>query len=290
MQDIAITEIDSYLVDVSEEISPNNLREFIFFQLSQKSIQTTTSSRVFFSYLKECKKYFIAHFNVFTSNVYLEPFILKAYYLNQAGQTNQTDLFICDKYFALFQNQELIYFKSTLHKVSILQIKTYVQKSLCLNITNCIELNHKDILNLKLQFLKHHNTFSKPHFLKNSHFKELKRFALYSACCIFFMISLFLYEAIQKQNSANIKPNIVPVYPVVQSQTLKLAFVIESINSLKLSLVMLQLHDKRLTLVLKHNKKSQLIEFLTKYQCEVKTLQYNSKENLYELDASFELS
>lgn len=122
MQSISLSEIDSYLVDVSEEISAKHLQEFLFYQLSQKAITLDVSSKVFYVYLQESQKYFIAHFKTSEETYVIDPYILKAYYLNQKTSNTQVDLFICKDYFALYKNQKLLFFKSTLQKVSNLEV------------------------------------------------------------------------------------------------------------------------------------------------------------------------
>lgn len=151
-------------------------------------------------------------------------------------------------------------------------------------------LEEKQLEFLKNTFEEQYKNIEKLHILKNNGFKQIKQFALFLTLCGFVLALGFAYEAFYEKKVAQLKPEKISVFPVMKSQTIKLVLVIESINSLKLQLDSLQLNDKTLSLSLKHSNKNNLIEFLTQYQCEVKTLQYNKKENLYELSATFQLS
>lgn len=82
MNKISFDAITTYLVDVTEPISSKNLTEFIFYHLQENEVDLQSNSTVFYTYLDKSNKYFIAHFNKSINDEYIEPQILKAYYLS----------------------------------------------------------------------------------------------------------------------------------------------------------------------------------------------------------------
>jgi hypothetical protein len=101
-------------------------------------------------------------------------------------------------------------------------------------------------------------------------------------------LSAFYYEYYQHNNRV-VKDTRVVIYPSKELTTHKLVLVFKTINELNLKLITMDLNNESLTLLVQHTHKGELIDFLTRYACEVKTLQYNEKENLYELSATFKL-
>lgn len=288
MNSISVDKIDSFLIDVSEAILLKNLHDFIFFQLNQKGILTKANSIVFYSYLKECKKYFIAHFEAFNDTYYIEPQILKAYYLLEKSHKSQTDLFILDNYFAIYKNEELIFLKPTKQKVSNNEIRNFIEKSLQLQIDECIEIEPTQIEVLKKKFENNFSSLKHLNSLKNNHYKELKYFI--GVCFLSFLLisTAYLYKTFY-QNKSTIEQEKKIYYPKKELVSLKLLPLLENINYFTLTLISMQLNNESINLTLKHKNKNKLIEFLTHNQGQIKTLNYNSQENIYELEASFKL-
>lgn len=288
MNCIPFKAIDTFLIEVSEPISSTLLHEFIFFKLDENAINIEASSRVFVSYLRECQKYFIAHFHATHDDFYIEPQTLKAYFTALNDDKKQTFLFILEHYFALYSNEELLFFKEIKQKVSCLEITNFIEKTLHITIDNSIELSKNDLVLLQEKFKNNFENLKKLRLLKNNQYKEIKKFVAVLILALLFVLGAFLYEH-QTNSSLKMKPKEVILYPKKELLSYKLALVIEQINTYALTLVSMDLNNEWLVLSLQHSDKMKLIEFLTVYKCEVKTLQYNEKENLYELSATFKL-
>lgn len=285
MHSIAFKTIDTFLVEVNEPIVGAHLNEFIFFKLDENSVTADASSRVFVSYLHQCKRYFIAHFKA-NNNAFIEPQILKAYFNHSFEIKNQTTLFIIDNYFALYFNNELLFFKEIKQKVTRLDITNFIEKTLQFTIDNCIELTNAEYILLENEFKNNFEHLKKLPLLKNNQYKEIKKFFTVVSFALALIVMAFLYEN-NGESSLKTEPNEVITYPKKELLTYKLALVIEQINQYDLTLVSLDLNSDWLVLSLQHEDKTKLIEFLTVYKCDVKTLQYNEKERVYELGATF---
>ncbi|MFA7083737.1 MAG: hypothetical protein WC141_04285 [Arcobacteraceae bacterium] len=289
MNSIDIKQIGSWLIDVSEPIAPKHFHEFAFFQLEEKGIVKNAQSVLFYSYIKECQKYFLAHFYACSETSFIEPQILKAYFLKQIYLNKQTIVFILNDYFAIYENEELLFFKPTKQKVTTEQIGNFVEKSLQLKIDLCIEIDEKEKLELKEEFIKNCLTLKKPIFLKNNHYKELKRFAYFSLLATFFVTIIVVYETMY-ENKKNYKQKVTYYSPKKELISAKIVLFLQNINSFNLEMQTMTISNESVHFFLRHPKKTQLIEFLTLYKGEVKTLNYNEQEKMYELNALFKLS
>ncbi|MFA7092486.1 MAG: hypothetical protein WC149_11625 [Arcobacteraceae bacterium] len=288
MNCIPFKAIDTFLVEVSEPILSTSLHEFIFFKLDENAINIEASSRVFVSYLPECQKYFIAHFHATHDDFYIEPQTLKAYFTPTIDGKNRTFLFILEHFFALYSNEELLFFKEIKQKVSCLEITNFIEKTLHITIDNCIELSKHELILLQEEFKNNFENLKKLRLLKNNQYKEIKKFVGVMFCAFLLILGAFLYEQ-RYVVSLKTEPKEVITYPKKELLSYKLALVMAQINRHTLTLISMDLNNEWLVLSLQHSDKMKLIEFLTVYKCEVKTLQYNEKENLYELSATFKL-
>jgi hypothetical protein len=286
MNCISFKTIDTFLVEVKEPIAGSSLSEFIFFKLEENSVKTDASSRVFVSYLDTSKKYFIAHFQIINHNSFIEPQILKAYFMNSLDVKNQITLFIIENYFSLYFNDELLFFKEIKQKVTRLEITNFIEKTLQFSIDNCIELTNEQYILIENEFRNNFENLKKLRLLKNNQYKEIKKFFLVVSFSLLLIFGAYLYED-SDVSSLKIEPKEVITYPKKELVSYKLALLIEQINKYNLTLVSLNLNNDWLVLSLQHQDKMKLIEFLTVYKCEVKTLQYNEKESMYELGATF---
>lgn len=285
---ILLHEIDSFFIEVSEAISSKHLHDFLHSNLMLKGISLDASSAIFYSYLASCQQYFIAHFPLENEPCFIEPQLLKFYYFEQTKVENQIDLFILENCFVVYENQELLLFKLIQQKVSAEQIQHFIQKSLHLSVDNCIEVHPQQVKIFQQQFEANLDYIKPLSYLKNNHYKELKRFLAVCFACLLTVILALGYEIFFDKKT---KQPIVQksVYPQKALKSVKIADVIERINYYKLQVTTIDFHNELLFLTLKHTQKSHLIEFLTHYQAEVKRLKYNTQERVYELSASFSL-
>lgn len=284
---ILLHEIDSFFIEVSEAISPKYLHDFIHSNLTLKGVTLDASSVIFYSYLSMCKQYFVAHFRVKNKPFFLEPQLLKSYYFEKTKVQNQIDLFILENCFVVYENQELLLFKPTKQKVTVEQINHFIQKSLHLCVDNCIEINHQQANVFQKDFEANFDAIEPLSYLKNNHYKELKRFV---GVCLICLLAIFLaltydifYDNTNQHNTQKI------IYPQKEVKSIKIADVIKRMNHYELRLLSMDYHNELLFLTLQHTNKSHLIEFLTYYQAEVNTLKYKTQERVYELSASFKL-
>lgn len=286
---IDVNQTNSWLIDVSEKISPKNLHEFIFFQLEEKGIEKDSKSVLFYFYLKECQKYFLAHFHSFNELFYIEPQILKAYFQENSLYKKQTIVFILNDYFAIYKNNELIFFKPTKQKVSLEQIGNFVEKSLEQKVDAYIEVDEKEKIELNKAFIENYHMFKKLTVLKNNQFKELKNFATVCLVSISILIAAFFYQHI-KENEKTVEQKFSVYSPKKELISEKILFFIKNINSFELEMQTMKVINKKVYFLLRHSSKAKLIEFLTLHKGEIKTLNYNTQEKIYELNVSFKLS
>lgn len=185
-------------------------------------------------------------------------------------------------------NKELFFFKEIKQKVSALEITNFIEKTLCIKIEKCIEVTKEDEYNLQLIFEKEFESLKALSVLKNNFYKYVKTFLSVVCVTLLCVGGAFYYEYYQNSNDTMKQKEII-VYPSKELITEKLALVFKNINELRITLLTLDLNNEWLTLTLQHANKASLIDFLTQYKCEVKTLHYNDKEKLYELSATFKL-
>lgn len=285
---ILLDEIDSFFIEVSEAISPKHLQDFLHSNLMLKGVCLDASSAIFYSYLNSSQQYFVAHFHLKHEPCFLEPQLLKSYYLEQTKRQNQIDLFILPNCFVVYENQELLLFKAIQQKVSVEQIQHFIQKSLHLCVDNCIEINPQQAKIFQKKFEDNLDFIQPLSYLRNNRYKELKRFI--AVCFVSFLIVLLAlgYEVFY-DNTTNQNMVQKVVYPKKALMSVNIMNVIERINSYELEATTIDFHNEVLFLTLKHAQKSSLIEFLTHYQAEVKRLKYNAQERVYELSVSFKL-
>lgn len=286
MNTIAFKEIDAFLVDVNEAIVPTYLNEFVFFKLDENGIDTDVSSTVFVRYLNPCNKYFIAHFKPTQEDFFLQPQMLEAYFSSSANKNTSTILFVLNNYFALYFEKELLFFKEIKQKVSSWEIMNFLEKTLCLKIDTCVELSQKEEMSLQEEFKNNLHNLKKLPLIKNNQLSEIKKFLSFIFLILGLVIAVFVYEYHTK-TSLKIEQKERVFYPKKELLSYKLALFIEQINKETLTLISMDLNNDWLIVSLQHKDKFRLIEFLSLYKGEIKTLQYDEKKSVYELSTSF---
>ncbi len=287
MRKITLDEIDSFSVDVSESILPSHLYEFAKFQFIKKSINFTPNSSIFYYYLQDCKSYYFSHFKSAKKTDYIEPLILKAYYSKDENQ-DLTDLFILTNYFAVYKNQKLIYFKAKKIDVLDSEINNYIKHSLNLKLSRIIKIDSLEEERLQKEFEQNFIKLYELNILKQNGKKELKKFVTFFIACLIVVFGVHFYNKYY-QNNQNIEEKQTYFYPQKELITAKLLHILKQIEEFSLKTESISLRQKSLNIVLTHKNKQRLLKFLTTNNAEIKSLQFNTQEGVYELNVLLRL-
>ena len=194
---IEIEEIKSIVVHASEKLNANNLRDFINTALKENNISITKEYQIFYSHLYYSNEYQISYFkkNANNKSQYKSQKQIIPFELFWVDSFN-VRVFVTDTFFVCYINKELYYYQKIDTKLSLSQLKLFIEKRLCITV-ECIEFVNN---------LSYENVNSKIHinYLKKRTYIHTTIFSVY----LLTVLSLFgFFYAKQKNPSLTLPIN-----------------------------------------------------------------------------------
>jgi hypothetical protein len=286
--------------EVTQEINPQYLDDFIKTTLKINNILINDELLIWHTFIKEVNIYKIYIIYCEKNTIDIYPNILRCSYNNL--QSNTIDLFILDNFFAIYKYGNLYYFKSIKNSSSD-DIKNYVIKTYKLNIDTVVKIDKIQFDKLSHTYKSLENNCKKTNKTIFINLKQNKQFSIFIYFIIFCIISFVLtiyfiqndkisttnkqlknlktrYDKL-KNNKSKIK------HQNIASKTISL---FKFIHLQNLIIKKLTSKNNKISLELLHIDKTKLLNFLTIYNEKIfiKNLEFIKKDNLYKMAIEIE--
>ncbi len=276
-------------IKVSEEINKHNIKQFFSTFLKTNNIKPSPLIKVIYFYAQNIQNYHIFVFLNPKKKFFL-PALFLSYLEDFTKQRNKSNLrlYICEDFFAIFENKNLIFVKNKKEQSSKADILSYVQKYLKLNLDKTFEINNKLLLKAKEDFLlqvkkKYKFEVLGLKVLSFENFKRIKVLSLFVVLLFSFNIGFFSYKFLfihkEKINKTKISLNIPSKNQVKIFQNLKEFFLSQGIELRQVKL------GKRIDLILRSKDKDKILKALNsfkKYKLILKEINYLQDKKNYE--------
>jgi len=154
---IDIDQIISLQQDVSEEINDFNLFKFFKTIILENDINCDKDTVIFYTFIERLKRY-----NIFVlqdqkqHNISIIPHIFSTHYINH--QTKNIDLYVTDRFFALYCSGQLQCFKTLegSDEVSSIDIENYISSFLDIKIDNIYNIDNSQFQSIKEEYINHY--------------------------------------------------------------------------------------------------------------------------------------
>ncbi|MGM0518705.1 MAG: hypothetical protein ACQERD_03555 [Campylobacterota bacterium] len=192
-------DFESILLTPTENIENKALKSYIFTSLQLKNINIE-NKKIFYTHLYKTNTY-----QVFITDMKFDIFVFELLNKTLKNDSKSTKLFICDEFFALFENSTLYYYKRLNHEINIDDIKGFVQKKLKVEEFDIEYISEEKINELTNSFL---NKKTKPKSKLKAIYRTNRAIYLYFIYIVL-LFSLFggyfFYEKsrLQAQNQKN---------------------------------------------------------------------------------------
>lgn len=209
---------DSKLITfkTTEKIGNKYFFKYLITQLKLQNIYILNSTYLYSSFNEEKSFYKVIILNSPSDKFIFEPLILKAYYYNHPQKSLKVDVFICDTFFAVFNNKKLFSFKKFKldNPPSNEDIKLFISQSYSWKVTNIINISKDKFEQLKLEYTNK-DKYSKE-FNSSKDSKKVKSLSLFTLF-VFSIFSYFIFldilnlhekSKITVKNSSTSKPKI----------------------------------------------------------------------------------
>ncbi len=154
---IDIDQIISLQKDVSEEINDSNLFKFFKTIILENDITFDKDTVVFYTFIERLKRY-----NIFVlqdqkqHNISIIPHIFSTHYINH--KTKNIDLYVTDRFFALYCSGQLQCFKTLegSDEVSSIDIENYISSFIDIKIDNIYNIDNYQFKSIKEEYINHY--------------------------------------------------------------------------------------------------------------------------------------
>lgn len=287
---IDISEIQSFSIKVTEEISDKYLLEFVRTSIVNQQLYITKYSRFYYRFISSSLSYEVILFNDKTSKNIPEPFIFKS-----LCDTTTKELFITPYYFCLFDSKQLILYK-IIANILKEDIQTYIEQLYKIKIDKVTVVDEEKTNLIKQDFLAKHtqNKFD---------FYSVKRDSSFFIFSIFFalMLSIFIFFIynFQNKNQLTLKQNdnivsyekgytqLLRLYKKSQNESItKVVKLSNYMSGYNISINKLTYKNSKLYLLLENSSRKKLLQSIANYlgDITIQSIQFDKNTNKYTMD------
>ena len=314
---LKLKNVKTFLTKVSEEIDKQYIKEYLFTQIQSQNLTLDNNSQIHYSYIESIKSYQISIINSKNKNVVLEPFVFVTKYLDKNDKS--TDLFICNDFFALYDNGQLVYFNhinndfqenalgtnetklSGFEKNDIIE---YINQTFTLNINNTYDIDEKQLLEYEKEYSLNIEKLPKIKYIskksnKNSIFYLIYLFIILTSLAIYFINFINQTDINMTNNMKDIKletakneyNNLLNKYKDNKKITSYLINLFNTLNNNDIKLISLKVSQNKSQIKIKAGKKEVLLDFLDYYDEDsiINNMTYIKEDNSYEITATIKL-
>ncbi len=291
---IFASNIQTIVVDVTEEINKAFIKEFITTNLEINNIILDNNTYVAYSFICNLKLYEIYIVKTSYDKPIIAPEIFSTLYIKSHTQAT-TDLFILKDFFVLYKNKKLYSFKTIQESSKTKDIKAYVVQTYNLTIDNIYTIDDEKFEQLKFLYIKNIISIKIKSFNKFNKNKSFFFFNIFTFIFIMIFISFIYMSYITNTQKLNDQLDNIKI----QYKQLKQDSNTTILNNQKISLKLIKLfkyiklenlttqkityQNNKVQLALLHKDKNKLLNIVTIYNNKlmIKKIKFLKEQKLY---------
>lgn len=281
-----INQINFIEIEVSEEIDIKNIKNFISTSLTLKNKNISNKDKIYLNYIKELKQYQV--FILEKDYKYFDFQIFESFF-DAENQNNESNLFVCDNFFALYKNGLCYYFQNIQDNIKIDEVIDFINKKFFINIKNVEKVDNKQLEELRKKYLKNNNkNLLKTISLKNNY--SFKFYLLYIfLLCFFSIFSTFNNQFYQEtiQENPNLLEKIKNDFKFICLEN-KIKPILKDIEKYKLNLNSFEVRENNLKIRITSSLRNDFYLFFEENKNELinSSINYIEDKNIYEAVAN----
>ncbi len=197
---ILTSDIEIVTINVTEQIIPQFLNEFLLTTIETNNIILDDNSYIWHKFFDHINLYEIYIINSKKNSFDIYPNILHKFYIDDKN-SDRLDLFILRNVFVVYNSCELYCFKSFKYS-SNEDIINYVEQVYKLSLDNIYLIDEVRLNELKKEYIKNNNNYNKPKFIKLKKNNHFILFCIFSIFCIL-IFSTHLYDTFDDISNKN---------------------------------------------------------------------------------------
>lgn len=265
----SIENIQTLIIDKKKEFKNKELLVYLYSVLEINNIDYSSNTFLHLNLLENISQYQIILFNKSFDFTIID--IFKSFY-TQSSKKHTTDVFLCDKFFAIYKNQEFYYVQKIDYEINMEDLEKYISKMLKIKIDNTYKIDSNDLLDLEI---KYQEEYKKTYLinLNNKTDNSFKLYSLYLILCLSLSFLYYLYD-LKNKNDLNIllvlknkkqyeefiKTNI---FNGIQKELL---VILDNLNKYKLKLKSFEYKKNYISLSFESRDKDNIYAFLDTYK------------------------
>jgi len=300
MNIVDINDIDTFLIKSKQKIPNKYINDYLLTQIKTNNIILDYNSKIFYTYILGISSYQISILNIKTNikkNLIPIVDIFKVKYLNNSIKS--TDLYITNSFISLYQNQNLVYFKTIDkrdHKEDILE---FINQTLCIQLDNIYEIDDIKLQEYKKEYISNIKNIHSLQYISKYSNKYVYFYISYCLVLLFF-IFFYYFKNIYYINSDKLVLNELSKSKYIQflnkyqnnsKVTKNLIYIFEVLGKYSIKLEKLDLKTSRLDITIISNNDNTFLEFLEDYDKNalINSIKYIKDSKLYEMNVNVRL-
>lgn len=210
-------------------------------------------------------------------------------FFDAENQNNESNLFVCDNFFALYKNGLCYYFQNIQDNIKIDEVIDFINKKFFINIKNVEKVDNKQLEELRKKYLKNNNkNLLKTISLKNNY--SFKFYLLYIfLLCFFSIFSTFNNQFYQEtiQENPNLLEKIKNDFKFICLEN-KIKPILKDIEKYKLNLNSFEVRENNLKIRITSSLRNDFYLFFEENKNELinSSINYIEDKNIYEAVAN----
>ncbi len=299
---IELKNVQTFLTKVSEEIDSKYIKNYVYTQIQSQGLTLDTNSKIIYTYIKKINSYQISIINSSNKDFILEPYILEVNYLEKKNKL--LDLYICNKFFALYKDSKLIYFKEIKDESVKKDIVTYINQTLDINIDNIYEISNDKLEEYKRFYILNSSKFVQIKYITKQDSKSAIIYLSYVFIVIlilgiysfdnFYQNKILIRTDIKDMKIEHVKNEydmLLDKYEDNKKVTSNLITLFNLLDKHDIKLLSIKIAQNRSSVMVKATKKEVLLDFLDFYDEDsiINNMKYIKEDNCYEMQATIKL-
>ncbi len=292
---IDCSNIQSFSIKVTEEISDKYLLDFLRTSLENQQLEFSTNSKFYYNFIPSSLSYEIIYFEDTLKLSVPEPFI----FIEECDTTTK-ELFVTNHYFCLFDSKQLLLYKDI---KNILQedIQTYIEQLYKIKIDKVTVVDEEKYELIKNKFLlqnkKHSFTF---YSMKKENSFQI--FLIFVSVMIV-LFTFFLYISLNPNQQTTAKDENIPsyekgykkhllIYKEIDKKPVNSSIeLFEYLVSHNIFIEKLSYKNSKLNIVVENSSRKKLLAVMKNYikNIEIQSIQFDEKLNKYKMDISIDV-
>ncbi len=276
--------------NTSEEIEEQYVKDFLNNCIKSENQKITINSKLFYTYFEKNNLYEIFFIENLNNKDIPLPFIFSEIHNNEYDE-----VFLYDRYFIVYSKGEFKLFKEINTEISSNDILNFILHRYEINVDKVHKFSNHEIDEIKNKYISNKQK-SIPYMIDLK--KDKRVFSLFSFTLFLLLIPLIHYNFFHKEENSNQKidkklQTLEKRYQnlIEQKDRKKSQYIINTLLQIKnnnLKLQSINLNKNKIHLFIESKNKIKLLEFIDKYNGEIKIdkLNFNEKTKMFDLEVS----